>query len=136
MPIQTNITGLGTNEFGLSQFGENGGITTYGTTAGGNNLSAMERSWFQVRNPGATAQTPLSELKKLYWEKQLGSSYVNAGMQTLETEWLRHLITQNGGTPSSNYNGDLWRQLLSTLGVVPSKYLNENKMKFYIYQTI
>jgi hypothetical protein len=102
-----------------------------GKGTGKNILGQLERSWFAVR-VACNSGTPLNQLKRTYWEKQLGSTYSSHGMSELEDNWLRKVITTAGQTPTVDARpSTLWKEAVAALGLTTSKYLNDNKITFY-----
>lgn len=94
-------------------------------------LTAIQRQYYQTKVTGATAQTPLHELEMSYWRSRVGGS--TKFREQLEKEWLNYEIGQAGGTPSgSKYSEQLWRELVTALGLRVSKYVNENKLTFFL----
>ena len=92
-------------------------------------LNQLEREWLSKRVSGATAQTPLNQLKREYYISTLGSDFSKHGMWELETAWLTKYIIGKGGTPGS----DLWKDVLLVIGQVPTHYENQNKILFYLH---
>lgn len=90
------------------------------------NLEQIERQFF-VRKVGANA--PLEELKVRYF-KQRGAA--GNFFSQLETNWLRIEISAVGGVPVGNRKSDLWKQLVAASGFTVTKFLNQNKINYYI----
>ena len=133
MAVQTNITGFGNNQFGINEFGLDSQVT-FGTTPGGLDSTGLERSWFQVRVPGATPQTPLNQLKKEWYQKMTGRTSPFRG--DLEREWLKEIIRDAGSNPSGTiYLADLWKEACAAVGLTPTVRMTENKKMFYQFVT-
>jgi len=64
--------------------------------------------------------TPINELRHAVW-----------GGRYQEKEWLRTQIVTAGGTPNGNYRADLWKQLLTALGLAVSNSIDQNKKTFF-----
>lgn len=95
-------------------------------------LTQIQREFLTARVTG-TAQTSIPEMLPVYYAKYLSiTTLPNIGLIDLENQWLRKIITDHAGTPQSKYNADLWKQAVSALGKVPSKYLPENKRIIYL----
>lgn len=97
----------------------------------GRTLGQLERSWYAGRivcNSG----TPLNQIKRLYWQGQLGSTYSGHAMSELEDNWLKKVITDAGQTPTAGARpSTLWREVVAALGFRTSTYINDNKITFY-----
>lgn len=72
---------------------------------------------------------PRDDIKRKFFKSQ---GAVGFSINGLETNWLEIKIRALGGVPSSNYDADLWRQLVSLSGLRVSKNVTENKMTYYI----
>ena len=95
-------------------------------------LSELERSWFQTHLTSVSPQTPLGELKKLYYLSQVGSGYSGTNtLAELETAWLKKVIVDNGATPSGDYDSELWKEVVASQGKTPTRYVNQNKILFF-----
>ncbi len=53
------------------------------------------------------------------------------GTNRNENEWLKSKIKALGGTPSSNYIADLYKQLVSLASYPTSNFVNENRRTWY-----
>lgn len=126
-----NKTGFGLNSFGLNPFGLDT-QEVYGNIGSGLG-GQSERVFYQVRVPGATAQTGLNELKTRYWHKYLGDSFAtDATFAELERAFLKRFIVNQGGTPSNvNYLSTLWREAVAVIGATPATNMSENKRLFF-----
>lgn len=94
-------------------------------------LTQVERAYF-VRKVGAALPTePLNNIKRRYMMGVVGSS-VNGRTpyHQLEKLWLLAVI----GGAATNFNSieELWRQAVISISKVPVKYLNDNKITFYL----
>ena len=92
-------------------------------------LNQLEREWLSARVTGATAQTPLNQLKRNYYIGFLGPNFGGAHIWELETAWLTKYISEKGGVVGDN----LWASAVSLIGQVPTVYLNQNKILFYLH---
>lgn len=90
------------------------------------NLSQIERDWF-IKKTGSGA--PTNELKKRYY---LSQGATGSFLAELETSWLNIAIRTAGGIPTGNMTSDLWKQLLSALGLQVTNYLDQNKRTYYV----
>ena len=97
------------------------------------NISALERQWFMEKTTGFTAQTPLNQMKKVYFLAELNVDPANyTSMVVLEDMWLRQVIVDNGDTPAEgDGTSALWQQAVASIGATPSIYINENKSRYY-----
>lgn len=94
------------------------------------NLSQIEREFLGSRLTGVSSQTPLNQMRRMFYGQYLGiNPRPTVGLFDLENQFLRKVITDNGGTPGE-YN--LWKQAVTALGVQSSKYENENKRLLYL----
>lgn len=96
-------------------------------------LRQVERDWLLKKTTGFTAQTPIGQLRRVYWSTYLGGDNSKIGPEDLEVMWLRKYITDKGGTPTPTaYNTDLWKQVVAIIGQTPTNFLNDNKILFYV----
>lgn len=103
-------------------------------------LSQLERNWIaektaaNVNLTDPTPQTPLGEMKRVYYVSVLGGDPgKSVNLKELERRWLAKYIVNNGGTPTVKADlATLWKEAVSTAGATPGKYLNENKKLFYL----
>lgn len=94
-------------------------------------LTELERRYFTKKNGGALPKEPLNNMKKRYWLGVFGGDR-STGFQNLEKQWLKKIIDDNGGTPSSNYLSTLYLEAVAALGGEVTKYFNSNKRQIYI----
>jgi len=94
-------------------------------------LSELERKYFVEKVGGAETNEPLNGLKRRYWLSSFSGDR-NTGMNDLEKDWLRKIINDNGGTPTSDYLSTLYVEAVAALSGDPTKYINENKKQVYI----
>ncbi len=94
-------------------------------------LNQIEREWFSSKVPGTTAQKPLGQLKREYYISDVGATSSGTTLAELETTWLIKYINNKGGTPTGRL-GNLWKDVVAAIGLVPSKYVNENKILFFL----
>ena len=94
-------------------------------------LSQAEHDWF-VRHAvePVTPTTPLNQIKAGYFHSVLTGENSNL-LNELEDLWVSKMVSDLGGTPTS-YDQDNWRQIVTLMGYRPSKFLNENKLTFYL----
>lgn len=94
------------------------------------NLSQIEREFLSSRIAGATAQTPINQLRRRFYSEYVGiQSTPTTGLMDLEYQFLRKVIVDNGGTPAEY---ELWKQAVTALGVQSSQYEHENKRLLYL----
>lgn len=78
--------------------------------------------------PGASATTPLGQLRVAYWRSKVNGRYAG----DLETLWLKKVISDNGRTPSNtDFAGTLWKEMVASFGYPVSVRQNENKKTFF-----
>jgi len=94
-------------------------------------LAELERRYFVEKAGGAEHNEPLTGIMRRYWLGLLGGDR-NTGLNGLEKDWLRKIINDGGGTPTSDYKSGLYIQAVGELGGTPTKYINENKKQVYI----
>lgn len=94
-------------------------------------LTEVERAYFVRKAGGAEPREPLNNIKRRYISGVIGAG-VNAQtpLHQLEKLWLLSVI----GGAARNFNSieELWRQAVISLGLTPSKFLNDNKITFYL----
>ncbi len=89
-------------------------------------LNTLARKYFYSKLGGGLPEERLTGLQRRYWLTLLGGDH-NTGFESLEKDWLRKIINDNGGTPSGNYLSNLYVQAVAALGGTPTKFINENK---------
>ena len=95
-------------------------------------LNQKEREWISVKVTGATAQTPLNQLKRMYYISYIGGTIPpTVTLADLEAQWLDKYIRILLGTPSSKNLTSLWKEAVVAIGQTPSNFLNDNKITFY-----
>lgn len=91
----------------------------------GISIVEIEKNWLLSRVTGATNQTSLNELRKLYYVEQVGGTFTT--LNEYQGYWIEKVITDNGGTPSSTpFVSTLLKEALTTLGLTVSTSLSEN----------
>lgn len=94
-------------------------------------LSEVERAYFVRKVSGAPASEPFNNIRRRYIGSQV-SIGPQEKIESIENKWLLKIITDGGDTPSGNDNGTLWREAVVAIGETPSRYVNDNKIIFYI----
>lgn len=97
-------------------------------------LSEIERKYF-IRKLGGTqvATKPLHQIKREYFVAYTGAAPSTTSMSELEDRWLRKVLTTAGVSFNDDARtNDLWNAMPLAAGVVPSKFVNDNKIKFYL----
>ncbi len=94
-------------------------------------LNQAERDFLSKHVTGATPQTPVGQLRRVYYSTYLGGDNSKATLSELEFRWLNKYIRDNGGTPTDDYSPTLWREVVSVIGKTPSNFLNDNRLTFY-----
>lgn len=94
-------------------------------------LTTIERAYFVRKAAGANPTEPLNSIKRRYMSGVVGASAVpNMPFAQLEKLWLLSVI--GGAARDFNSVAELWRQAVISVGVEPSNFLNDNKIKFYL----
>ena len=89
----------------------------------------IERDWFLARVNIGTGQVTNDQLKRIYFNTQ---SFTGT-LPDQERQWLRKVITDEGNTPTvTSYISTLLTEVLIALGVTPTKFQDENWIRFYI----
>lgn len=94
-------------------------------------LTTLARRYFVSKAGGALPTESLASIQRRYWLTLLGGA-ATKGFISLEQDWLRKIIADNGGTPSGDYLSNLYIQAVASLGGTPTKFINENKKLVYI----
>ncbi len=98
-------------------------------------LSQIEREYFtrKVGSANVTAQTPLNDIRRIYYSAQLGNVTTQTPFAEIETRWQIKVIRDAGKTPSNeNSNATLWREMVVAKGGTPVHSVAGNKIKFYL----
>lgn len=96
-------------------------------------LKQLERDWLAAKVSGTTPQKPLGQLRREYYVSVLGVTSPVVTLKSLEKEWLKQYITDNAGTPTAGARlPTLWKEAVIIAGGTPSKFLNNNKIQFYL----
>ena len=97
-------------------------------------LTEIERQYFVAQLSTTNPNTPFNHVRREHMMALVGSSVgPSVPFHQLEKRWLQQVINDNGGT-ISNFNSleNLWRDVVLAIGQVPSNYLNDNKITFYL----
>ena len=94
-------------------------------------LSEIERKYF-VRKLAeeVSPTTPLNDIKIRYWVKYVGGFPANAPFNDMEWAWIMKVI--GAATASRDDWDDAWKEMVISIGKTPSKYIDENKIIFYL----
>ncbi len=96
-------------------------------------LRQAERAFLLRKTTGFTAQTPVGQLRRVYYATYLGGDNSAATLADLEARWMKKYITDQGATPiASDYAPELWQQIVASIGKTPSKFMNDNQLTFYL----
>jgi hypothetical protein len=96
-------------------------------------LSELEREYFVRKAGGAAPTKPLNQIKREYFIAQTGAAPAEVTLHELELRWLRKVIADGGGTVvSGSSESHLWKLAVTTLSLVPSREINDNKTMFYL----
>lgn len=94
-------------------------------------VTTLARKYFVEKAGGADPDEPLANIQRRYWLGLLGGK-PTTGFNSLEKDWLRKIISDNGGTPDGDYLSNLYIQAVVSLGGTVSKFLDENRKQVYI----
>lgn len=92
------------------------------------NITALERQFLAKHTTGATSQTPLNQLRKEVYSAYISNTNQDATLKDLELQFLRKIITDNGGTPTQYVT---WQEAAQALGF-EAKYESDAKVAIYI----
>lgn len=96
-------------------------------------LNQLEREYFIRKLNTADSQTKsVDQIKREYFIAQTGAANSNISITELEKRWLLKVLGDAGVTPASIYTADLWRMMVATLNVAPSRFTKENKLKWFL----
>lgn len=94
-------------------------------------LNELARRYFGAKLGDTTPGERVTNMQRRYWLGLLGGD-TNTGLKSLEKDWLRKIINDNGGTPDGDYLSGLYIQAVAALGGAPTKYINSNTRQVYI----
>lgn len=94
-------------------------------------LGTLARNYFVSKVGTAAPTEPLTSIQTRYWLTLLAAS-PDTGFKSLEKDWLRKIINDNGNTASGNYLSSLYSQAVEALGGTASKFIGENQRQVYI----
>lgn len=97
-------------------------------------LTSAERAYFVRKLGGSQSpQKPLNQIKREYFIAQTGAAPVSTSISELEYRWQLKVLSDAGVTPSQMADtDDLWVAMVATLSITPSKYTNDNQLKWYL----
>jgi len=95
-------------------------------------INEIERAYF-IRKLGGTnlPSKPFNQIKREYIAAFVGGASGKISMSELETLWLRKIAADFGYTPEESTPG-LWKQAVMSIAQVPSRFVEENRMIFFI----
>lgn len=95
-------------------------------------LPEVERAYY-VRKLGvqAAGTKPLNQIKREYWAQVIGSGAATTPFNELQIKWIMKVIANAGATPASNYETDLWRQMVALIGGTPVRNITQNQIIFF-----
>ena len=94
-------------------------------------LNELARRYFGAKLGDTLPGERVTNMQRRYWLDLLGGT-TTTGLKSLEKDWLRKIINDNGGTPSGDYLSNLYVQAVAALSGTPTKYINENQRQVYI----
>lgn len=94
-------------------------------------VQELERAYFVRKSGGATPSVPFNQIKRDYIAGFIGGVGRSVKMPEMEILWLKKVADDDGQTPS-DYLGELWKQAVISVGVVPVTSQAENKIRFYL----
>ncbi len=94
------------------------------------------RKFYMTHTTGVDQQTPLGLLERMYDVQYLaGTRTITAqtSLHDLKIMWMRKWIVDHGGVaPSQNFDSDLWKAMVQSIGQVPVTSAATNVMNFYL----
>lgn len=96
-------------------------------------LNKAERDYFVRKAGGAAVGKPLNQIKREYFISFTGAAVPQISLDELEYRWQLKVLANAGVTePDMDSIADLWIAMVASIGKTPSKYLNDNMLKFYL----
>jgi len=94
-------------------------------------LQEIERVYF-IRKLGQTVPPSMSlnEIKIRYWVSYVGGFAQGTPFNDMEWAWIVKVL--GAATASREDWDDAWKEMVSTIGQIPVKYQNQNKLIFYL----
>lgn len=91
-------------------------------------LAEVERKYF-IRKLGQEipASMSLNEVKIRYWVSYVGGFPQGTPFSDMEDAWITKVINK----PDTDYSDD-WIEMVISIGKIPTKYINQNKLIFYL----
>lgn len=115
--------------------------TSYGANAEFDSLAAptmparegeAERLYFSFKSGGDNTGKPLNQIKREYFAKFLGTGNATTPFNELELQWMLKVLANASLTPTTgNWMADLWKQMVSSIGKIPTQYIEQNKLIFF-----
>lgn len=94
-----------------------------------------EQAFYLRNTTGVSGQTPWDQLQRTYYTQYLADPNVNAtktSLQDLQIRWMKKWIGAHGGTPPvGNWESDLWKYMVSGLGIKPVTSTATNIFNFF-----
>ena len=106
-----------------------------------NRLSILQKQFWLRNTTGVSDATPAGQLQRVYMMQYIiaheagvvPSQVHKSTLNELKIRWIKCWIVTNGGTPQPNtYNSSQWKTAVTKLGIISSKSMSENMMKFYL----
>jgi len=95
-----------------------------------NNLTQLERQFLYGQLGDAVPREPLNNMWRRYCSSLGLVSDNRESLNSLMEKWLDYYISDNSLTPVTDTSGK-WAQMVTIVGETPSKFINDNKRKFY-----
>jgi len=98
-------------------------------------IRQAQRNFYLRHTIGVTQQTPFGELQRRYWMQYLGDASITnqTSYRDLEIRWMKKWMNDNGVTPpNTKYMATLWKYLVTAAGKIPSTYIADNELAFYL----
>lgn len=97
-------------------------------------LSEAERAYF-VRKLGGTQlpTKPLNQIKREYFAAAIGGATANIPFNELELRWILKTLSDASLTvTNANSQSELWKNMVLSIPLAPTKRIDQNKLIFYI----
>lgn len=93
-------------------------------------LAEVERQYF-IRKLGQDVPPSMSlnEIKIRYWVSYVGGFPQGTPFNDMENAWITKVINKSEG--EADWSDD-WKEMVSAIGQIPTKYKKQNKLIFYL----
>lgn len=89
--------------------------------------------FYSTRSGLPSTARSLRDHMRAYYVSQIGGPAASIkSIMDLEKQWLRKVITTNGGTPASNYLSALWKQAVQVKSLHVDPMIEENQITYWL----